>query len=106
MPSYVEQAESLKQKGVSEIICIGVNDPFVMCAWGKQNNAEGKIRMLSDPKGEFTKQIGLTIDVPHLGGLRSKRYSMVVDNGVIKQLNVEPDDVMVVDCSLPEKLKI
>lgn len=105
LPGYLEQSEALKTKGVSEIICISVNDPFVMSAWGKQNDAGGKVRMLADPVAAFTKQIDLAVDLPPLGGLRSKRYSMVVDNGIIKQLNVEPDNTGL-SCSLANKLNI
>jgi len=105
LPGYLEQSDALKTKGVSEIICISVNDPFVMSAWGKQNDAGGKIRMLADPVAAFTKQIDLAVDLPPLGGLRSKRYSMVVDNGIIKQLNVEPDNTGL-SCSLANKLNV
>lgn len=76
-----------------------------MSAWGKQNEASGKIRMLADPLGAFTKQIDLAVDLPPLGGIRSKRYSMVVDNGVVTQLNVEPDGTGL-SCSLVDKLKV
>lgn len=105
LPGYLEQSEALKTKGVSEIICISVNDPFVMSAWGKQNDAGGKVRMLADPVAAFTKEIDLAVDLPPLGGVRSKRYSMVVDNGIIKQLNVEPDNTGL-SCSLANKLNI
>lgn len=105
LPGYLEQSEALKAKGVAEIICISVNDPFVMSAWGKQNEAAGKVRMLADPVAAFTKQIDLTVDLPPLGGIRSKRYSMVVDNGIIKQLNVEPDNTGL-SCSLANKLNV
>lgn len=105
LPGYLEQSEALKTKGVSEIICISVNDPFVMSAWGKQNEAGGKVRMLADPVAAFTKEIDLAVDLPPLGGLRSKRYSMVVDNGIIKQLNVEPDNTGL-SCSLANKLNV
>lgn len=95
----------MKAKGVSEVICISVNDPFVMSAWGKQNDAGGKVRMLADPVAGFTKEVDLAVDLPPLGGVRSKRYSMVVENGVIKQLNVEPDNTGL-SCSLANKLNI
>lgn len=95
----------MKSAGVGEIICVSVNDPFVMAAWGKENHAEGKIRMLADPQAAFTKAVDLGVDLPPLGGLRSKRYSMVIDNGVVTQVNVEPDNTGLT-CSLANKLKI
>jgi glutaredoxin/glutathione-dependent peroxiredoxin len=90
LPSYVGHANELKAKGVDAIACIAVNDPFVMAAWGKENGAEGKITMLGDGSNEFTHAIGLELDRIKEGmGMRSQRYSMLVDNGVIKALNVE-----------------
>lgn len=76
-----------------------------MSAWGKQHETTGKVRMLADPSAAFTKEIDLTVDLPPLGGIRSKRYSMIVDNGVVKQLNVEEDGTGL-SCSLASKLKI
>lgn len=76
-----------------------------MSAWGKQFDATGKIRMLADPSANFTKLVDLTVDLPPLGGLRSKRYSMVIENGVVKTLNVEPDGTGLT-CSLADKIKI
>lgn len=105
MPGYVDKAADLKSTGVAEIVCVSVNDPFVMSAWGKEHNATGKVRMLADPAAAFTKQIELGVDLPPLGGLRSKRYSMIVENGVVKQLNVEPDGTGL-SCSLADKLKL
>lgn len=95
----------MKAAGVGEIICVSVNDPFVMSAWGKEQGTDNKIRMLADPQAAFTKLIDLAVDLPPLGGLRSKRYSMVIDNGIVKQLNVEPDNTGLT-CSLAPKLKI
>lgn len=105
MPGYLEQAAALRAKGVADVICISVNDPFVMSAWGKENEAAGKVRMLADPLAEFTKALDLGVDLPPLGGLRSKRYSMVVENNIIKQLNVEPDNTGL-SCSLANKLDV
>lgn len=95
----------MKASGIGEIVCVSVNDPFVLSAWGKEHNATGKIRMLADPAAAFTKKVDLAVDLPPLGGLRSKRYSMVVENGVVKQLNVEPDGTGL-SCSLADKLKV
>ncbi|PSN50354.1 Peroxiredoxin-5 [Blattella germanica] len=105
LPGYVSRAEELKKKGVEEIICVSVNDPFVMEAWGKEQKAEGKVRMLADPNATFTKACDLSTDLPPLGGIRSKRYSMVVVDGIIKSLNVEPDGTGLT-CSLVDKLNV
>lgn len=86
-----------------EIICVSVNDPFVMAAWAKDQNVDGRVRLLADPSAKFVKALGLEIDLPPLGGVRSKRFSMVVDDGVITELNVEPDGTGL-SCSLAENL--
>ncbi|KAK2191861.1 hypothetical protein NP493_44g12012 [Ridgeia piscesae] len=106
LPGYLEKAEELKARGVDVIVCVAVNDSFVMDAWGRANGAEGKIRMLADTCGEFTKKVDMELDLTQaLGGIRSKRYSMVVENGVVTQLNVEPDGKGL-SCSLaPDILK-
>ncbi len=89
LPGFVAKAAELKSQGVDEIACISVNDPFVMQAWGKEHDVDGKVTMLSDD-GAFTKAIGLSLDLPDFGlSGRSERYSMVVDNGVVKSINVE-----------------
>ena len=90
LPGYVGNAAAMKAKGVDTIACIAVNDPFVMGAWGKDHNADGEIVMLGDGSGEFTRAIGLELDRSKEGmGIRSQRYSMLVDNGVVKALHVE-----------------
>ncbi|HXQ53663.1 MAG TPA: peroxiredoxin [Stellaceae bacterium] len=90
LPGFVQNAESIKAKGVDTIACLAVNDAFVMGAWGKQQGTEGKVTMLADGNGTFTKELGLEMDGSGFGlGTRSKRYAMVVQDGVVKQLNVE-----------------
>jgi glutaredoxin/glutathione-dependent peroxiredoxin len=90
LPGFVEKAGALKQAGFDEIVCISVNDPFVMDAWGKSSGASGKVRMLADADGSFTRAMGLVVSLPAFGlGDRSERYSMVVQNGVIAKLDVE-----------------
>jgi peroxiredoxin len=90
LPGFVEQAAELKKKGVDTIACLSVNDAFVMEAWGKAHNADGKVEMLADGSGDFTRAVGLELDLtPNGMGKRSQRYSMLVDNGVVKALNVE-----------------
>jgi peroxiredoxin len=89
LPSYVDKAEELKGKGIDEIACISVNDPFVMAAWGQRDGSKD-ITMLADGNGEFAQAIGLTMDGSKFGlGQRSQRYSMIVDDGIVEQLNVE-----------------
>lgn len=91
LPGFVEQAEAIRKKGVDEIICLSVNDAFVMGAWGENQKATGKVRMLADGNGEFTKAVGLAFDGSGFGmGSRSQRYAMIVDNGTVKELMVEP----------------
>ena len=90
LPGYVRQSETIRKKGVEEIICLSVNDPFVMDAWGKTQAVEGKVSMVSDGSGHFSRAMGLETDLRTAGfGLRSKRYAMIVDDGVIAHLNVE-----------------
>ncbi|KKC98890.1 MULTISPECIES: peroxiredoxin [Photobacterium] len=88
LPGYVVLADQLKAKGVDIIACVSVNDAFVMQAWGEAQNAS-EIMMLADGDGSFTKALGLEMDTAKFGGLRSQRYAMIIDNGVVTQLNVE-----------------
>jgi peroxiredoxin len=91
LPGYVANSDALKAKGIDEIACVSVNDAFVMNAWGKEHNAGGKVTMLGDGSCELTEALGLTVDRIAAGmGIRSQRYSMVVKDGVIAELNVEP----------------
>ena len=90
LPGFVEQADALKAKGIDEIAALAVNDPFVMAAWGKQGGAEGKVALLSDGNAAFVTALGLDADLSAFGmGTRGQRFSMVVDNGIVTQLNVE-----------------
>ena len=90
LPGFVNNHQALKAKGVDSVACLSVNDAFVMDAWGKDQGAEDKVMMLADGNGEFTKAVGLSMDATGYGmGLRSQRYAMVIDNGVVKNLNVE-----------------
>lgn len=89
LPGFVEKAEDLKAKGIDEIVCTAVNDAFVMGAWGKATEAEG-VTLLADGNGDFAKAVDLVMDGSGFGmGSRSQRYSMVVNDGVVEQLNVE-----------------
>ena len=90
VPSFVQSIDKLKAKGVHEVWCVAVNDAFVMGAWGKDQKADNKVRMMADGSAVFTKALGLEMDLTARGmGVRSQRYSMLVDNGVVKALNVE-----------------
>jgi peroxiredoxin len=89
LPSYVDKAGELKKQGIDEIACISVNDPFVMAAWGQRDGSED-ITMLADGNGDFAEATGLTMDGSKFGlGQRSQRYSMIVNDGVVEQLNIE-----------------
>jgi peroxiredoxin len=89
LPSFVDKAQELKAKGIDEIACISVNDPFVMSAWGQRDGSQD-ITMLADGNGAFADATGLVMDGSKFGmGKRSQRYSMIVDDGVVEQLNVE-----------------
>ena len=92
LPGYVNMFEQYKEKGIDHIICISVNDPFVMSAWGKEHNVEDKILMIGDPFLNFTKGIGADVDKSARGlGVRSNRYTMLVDNLKIVKLQEEAD---------------
>lgn len=90
MPGFVERVAEIKAKGVDAVVCTAVNDIFVLTNWAKDTGADGKITMLADGSADFAKATGLEIDLTKHGlGVRSKRYAMLVDNGVVKALNVE-----------------
>lgn len=90
LPGFVEKADEFKAKGVDTIACVSVNDAFVMDAWGKSAGIDGKILMLADGSAEFAKAIGVELDLSDKGlGVRSRRYAMYVDDGQVKDLNIE-----------------
>ncbi len=92
VPGFVQHADELKAKGIDAIACVSVNDAFVMGAWGKDQKAGDKVMMLADGNGDFTRQVGLELDASGFGmGKRSLRYSMVIDNGTVTALNIEPN---------------
>jgi len=88
LPGYVVLADDFQSKGVDAIICLSVNDAFVMNAWGEAQNAEN-IMMLADGDGSYSEQLGLTMNTASFGGLRSQRYAMVVENGKVISLHLE-----------------
>ena len=92
LPGFVDHAADMKAKGVDEVLVTGVNDVFVMGAWSKHTNGEGKVTYLADGSAKFAQAIGAELDLTEMGlGIRSKRYSMIVDDGVVKKLIVEPN---------------
>lgn len=106
LPGYVKQASALKTKGIDTIACTAVNDVFVMNAWGKSANAGDSVLMLADGNGDYVKALGLELDGRGFGlGTRGQRFSMLVDNGVVKQLNVEAPgkfEVSSAECALSQ----
>jgi peroxiredoxin len=91
LPGFVDQNTAIRAKGVDEIVCISVNDTFVMDAWGKQSSAGGKVRMLADGNGDFTRAAGLALDASGFGmGQRSQRYAMILRDGTVEALMPEP----------------
>jgi len=90
LPGFVEKADAIKAKGVDTIACLSVNEVFVMDAWGKDQNTAGKVEMLADSSAALTKEMGTVLDLTDRGlGVRSSRYSMIVDDGTVTQINLE-----------------
>ena len=91
LPGFISNADAIKAKGVDTIACMAVNDVFVMKAWGDSSKAAGKVEMLADGNGEYARALGLELDASKFGmGTRGQRFSLIVDDGVVTQLNVEP----------------
>jgi len=88
VPGYLEQLDALRARGVDEVWCVSVNDGFVMAAWGRDQNAIGKIRMLGDGSAELTRKLGLEVDIPGMG-VRLRRCSLLVEDGVVTRVNLE-----------------
>jgi peroxiredoxin len=104
LPGFLENADAFKKKGVHTVACVAVNDPFVMDSWANATGGKGKVLFLSDGNGEFTKAIGLDFDGSGRGlGTRSKRYAMLVEDGVVTVLNLE-ETPGVADVSTAENL--
>jgi 2-Cys peroxiredoxin 5 len=105
LPGFVAAADAIKAKGVAEIACLSVNDPFVMAAWGTAQKADGKVRMFADTNGELARALGVSLEVPVLGGTRMKRFSAIVEDGTITALNIEPEQAPTgMTCSLADPL--
>ena len=106
LPGYVAQSAAIRAKGVDEIVCVAVDNAFVMASWGEAHGAAGKVRMLSDNKGELAKALGVAIDLPVLRqGVTNKRFSLIAKDGVITHMNVEPPEAATgMTCSLADPL--
>ena len=90
LPGYVANAEAIKAKGFDDIICMAVNDVFVMGAWSNASGADGKVKLVADGSADYTKAMDLVLDLSHVGmGVRSKRFSMVVNDGVVESINID-----------------
>jgi peroxiredoxin len=90
VPGFVKHFDELRKKGVDEIWCMAVNDAFVMAAWGRDQKSSGKVRMLADGSADYTKKLGLELDLTARGmGMRCQRFAMIVDNGTVKRVNIE-----------------
>ncbi|WP_321394258.1 peroxiredoxin [Emcibacter sp.] len=90
LPGFIEHADDLKAKGVDEVVCIAVNDAFVMGAWGKAQGADGKVTLLADGNADYTRALGLDFDASGFGmGTRGKRFAMIIEDGELKELNIE-----------------
>jgi peroxiredoxin len=106
LPGFVGKTAELKAKGIDEIACVAVNDAAVLGAWARDQKSEGKVTMLADGSGEFARALGLELDLKRLGlGIRSQRYSMLVEDGVVKSFNLEPQPGQVEASSAEAMLK-
>ena len=103
MPGFIKNIDQVKAKGYDTVVCVTVNDAFVTGAWAKDRGAEGKVRILADPLAEFTKAIKMDKDIPPLGGVRSKRYTLLVEDNVITKVFEEPDGTGL-SCSLADNV--
>jgi peroxiredoxin 5 len=103
LPGYIKNIDQVHAKGYEVVACVTVNDAFVTGAWSQSLNATGKVRILADPSAEFTKAIKLDKDIPPLGGVRSKRYTLVIDDNVVKKVFEEPDGTGL-SCSLHDNV--
>lgn len=104
LPGYVGKADEIKGNGIDLIVCVSVNDPFVMGAWGQAHKADGKVMMLADTKADFARAAGLDVDLKDvLGTVRCKRFAMIIEDGIVKDLQIEPDGTGMT-CSLVENM--
>jgi peroxiredoxin len=105
LPGYIKNAAAIKAKGVATIACVSVNDVFVMDAWGRERGAGDAVLMLADGNGDYARALGLELDATKFGmGRRSQRFSMVVDDGIVKELNIDSGklDLSSAECALSQ----
>ena len=105
LPGFKDKSSDLKEKGIDTIACMAVNDVFVMDAWGKDRGVTGEMLMLADGNGDYTKDLGLELDVSKFGlGMRGQRFSVVVNDGVVEKLNIDPEGFKVssAECMLDQ----
>ena len=106
LPGFIENADDFKKQGIDTVACVAVNDPFVIGAWEEKSGGKGKVLFLSDGNAEFTKKIGMDFDGQGVGlGTRSKRYAMLVEDGVVKVLNVEDSPGVAVESTAAKLLE-
>jgi peroxiredoxin len=106
LPGFIENADAFKKMGVDTVACVAVNDPFVLAAWAEQSGGKGKVLFLSDGNAEFTRKIGMDFDGSGIGlGTRSKRYAALVEDGVVKALNVEESPGVAVESTAAKILE-
>ncbi len=106
LPGFIDNAKAFKKKGIDKVVCVAVNDPFVLAAWEKKSDGKGKVLFLSDGNAEFTRKIGMDFDGSGIGlGTRSKRYAALVDDGVVKALNVEDSPGVAVESTAAKLLE-
>jgi peroxiredoxin len=105
LPGFIESADEFKENGIHTVACVAVNDPFVLAAWGEKSGGKGKVLFLSDGNAEFTKKVGMEFDGGGFGlGTRSKRYAALVEDGVVKALNVEDSPGVAVESTAAKML--
>lgn len=106
LPGFIEKADDFKKMGVDTVVCVAVNDPFVLAAWAEKSGGKGKVLFLSDGNAEFTKKVGMEFDGSGVGlGTRSKRYAALIEDGVVKALNIEESPGVAVESTASKMLE-
>lgn len=106
LPGFIEKADDFKKMGVDTVVCVAVNDPFVLAAWAEKSGGKGKVLFLSDGNAEFTKKVGMEFDGSGVGlGTRSKRYAALIEDGVVKALNIEESPGVAVESTAAKMLE-
>ncbi|HXG77957.1 MAG TPA: peroxiredoxin [Methyloceanibacter sp.] len=106
LPGFIEKADDFKKMGVDTVVCVAVNDPFVLAAWAEKSGGKGKVLFLSDGNAEFTQKVGMEFDGSGVGlGTRSKRYAALIEDGVVKALNIEESPGVAVESTAAKMLE-